>query len=89
MIYGGHFDPEIKKKRIKELENIMNSSNFWDDKENSEKVLSELNILKNKLSNIEELKEHIESNISIIELIKLENDKEMYDYVESDISNIT
>ena len=55
MIYGGHFDPEIKKERIKELENIMNNSNFWDDKEKSEEVLNELNLLKSKLSSIEKL----------------------------------
>ena len=54
MIYGGHFDPEVKKNRIKELEDIMNGPNFWDDKKSSEEVLNELNQLKNKISNIEE-----------------------------------
>ena len=48
MIYGGHFDPEVKKSRIKELEIIMNSPNFWDDKKSSDEVLNELNQLKNK-----------------------------------------
>jgi hypothetical protein len=52
MIYGGHFDPEVKKDRIKELETEMNDSNFWDDKTHSEEVLSELNFLKSiKLQN--------------------------------------
>ena len=34
----------------------MSSSNFWDDKNNSEKVLSELNFLKNKINKVEDLK---------------------------------
>ena len=54
MIYGGHFDPEIKKNRIKELEMEMNNSNFWDDKSHSEEVLNELNFLKSRLSKVEE-----------------------------------
>ena len=62
MIYGGHFDPDVKKDRIKELENEMNNSNFWDDKKHSEEVLNELNFFKAKLSKVEELKSKIESN---------------------------
>jgi len=89
MIYGGHFDPEIKKNRIKELENEMSSSNFWDDKKHSEEVLNELNGLKSKLSNIEELKKNIDSNLEIIELIKENFDKEMQELVENDIEKIS
>ena len=89
MIYGGHFDPEIKKNRIKELENEMSSSNFWDDKKHSEEVLNELNVLKSKLSNIEEFKKNIDSNLEIIELIKENFDKEMQELVENDIEKIS
>ena len=45
MNYGGHFDPELKQKRIKELEIIMNSSDFWNDKKKSEEVINELNLV--------------------------------------------
>ena len=85
MIYGGHFDPEVKKNRIKELEDIMNGPNFWDDKKSSEEVLNELNQLKNKISNIEELKTNIESNLEIANMIKESNDLEMQEMISNDI----
>ena len=42
MNYGGYFEPEKKQKRIQELENKMEESNFWNNKRESEKVISEL-----------------------------------------------
>lgn len=88
MIYGGHFDPEVKKNRIKVLENEINNSNFWDDKTHSEEVLSELNLLRNKLNLIEELKLNIESNLEIANLIKENNDLEMQEMIANDINII-
>ena len=88
MIYGGHFDPEIKKERIKELEVEMNSSNFWDDKKRSEEVLNELNFLKSKLSKVEELKNKIESNLEIVEMLKESNDNELLELVINDVKVI-
>ncbi len=88
MIYGGHFDPEVKKNRIKELEDGMNDSNFWDDKKHSEEVLSELNSLKSKLSKVEELKSKIESNLELTNMLKDNEDKELLEMIISDIPNI-
>ena len=69
MIYGGHFDPDVKKDRINELEIEMNNPNFWDDKTHSEEVLNELNYLKSKLVKVEELKNNIESNLEIVDIM--------------------
>ena len=88
MIYGGHFDPEVKKNRITELETDMNNPNFWEDKTHSEAVLSELNLLKSKINNIEELKLNIESNLEIANLIKENNDIEMQEMISNDIDVI-
>ncbi len=66
----------------------MNSINFWDDKNHSEEVLNEINTLKNKLSKIEKLKIEIESNLEIIDLIKLNFDEEMKELVENSIKTI-
>ena len=89
MIYGGHFDPDVKKDRIKKLENEMNNSNFWDDKKHSEEVLNELNFLKSKLSNIEKLKEKIESNLDIVLMLKENSDDELLELVVSEIDSIS
>ena len=88
MIYGGHFDPDNKKDRIKELENEMNGSNFWDDKKHSEEVLNELNSLKSKFTKVEELKNKIESNLEIVEMLKENSDDELFDLISSDINVI-
>lgn len=88
MIYGGHFDPDNKKKRIQELENIMNDSSFWLDKDNSSKIVNELNSLKNKIKKLEDLKINIESNLEVINLLKNESDEDMKVLIEKDISRI-
>ena len=88
MIYGGHFDPDDKKIRINELETEMNNPNFWDDKKHSEEVLSELNFLKSKITKVEELKNKIESNLELIEILKQDSDEDMYQLIESDIKII-
>ena len=85
MIYGGHFDPDNKKERISELESIMNQPNFWDDKKNSEEVLSELNLLKDKIKIIEELKINIDSNLELAKMLKNNNDLDMQKILEDDI----
>ena len=88
MNYGGHFDPEVKKKRISELEEEMNQPDFWSDKEKSEEVLNELNILKSKINNIEKLKENIESNLEIASMLKIDNDVDMLEIISNDIDVI-
>ena len=60
MIYGGHFDPDEKRKRVNELQEMMEKPDFWNDKCQSEKVISEFNDLKNLLEKTNELKSEIE-----------------------------
>jgi len=88
MIYGGHFEPEKKQKRIYELEKIMSSLDFWNNKSESEKVILELNTLKNIIEKVFSLKEKIESNIELIEELKKINDNELKALIETDIDEI-
>lgn len=86
MNYGGHFDPENKKDRISELESLMLDSNFWNDKENSEKVVSELNSLKKSLSDISNIKNEINDALELIEMLKIDNNEDVRSEIESNIS---
>ena len=61
---------------------------FWDSKKESEKTISELNELKNKLEKTSSLKNKIESNIEILETIKSDMDLEMKELLESEIDNL-
>lgn len=86
--YGGHFEPEKKQNRIKELENEMNSDNFWSDKLNSEKVIDELNYLKNILGSVSSLKDKVSDNLVIIDELKKNYDEEIKNLIEMEIDEI-
>lgn len=65
MIYGGLFDLDNKLIRKKELENIINDIDFWNDV-NREKLLSENNFLNELIDNIMYIKNKIDSNLDIL-----------------------
>lgn len=86
--YGGHFEPDKKIERIKELQKEMNEPNFWNDKKRSESIISEFNELQNTVNSLKELKDMINDNIDMIELLKNENDEEIRDLVISNMNFI-
>lgn len=45
-ICGGIFDLASKEARVKELETLMEASNFWEDKDKAQKIINESNQLK-------------------------------------------
>lgn len=81
MIYGGPFDLDTKQKRIEELEMMMQQSNFWDEKQNSEKVINELNSLKQIVNNVITYKEEINNHIELLEMLKKEYDEDLFNLV--------
>ena len=84
MIYGGYFEPDKKIKRKEELEGIMNSPNFWDDKKISEQVISELNEIKDTLDECSNLKNKIDSDIDFINILEDSFDEEIYSLIVDD-----
>jgi len=66
----------------------MNEPDFWNDKNSSESVISELNNLKNIINNVEELKNKIVSNLDLIEILKTEFDNEIKTMLETEIEDI-
>ena len=87
-IYGGHFDPDKKIVRIKELEDKMLEPNFWDDKRSSEKVIHELNSLKDSLERVSILKNKIDTNLVLATDLKNNEDVEVKELVELEIAEI-
>ena len=88
MSYGGHFDPDSKNKRINELESEMLDSNFWNDKEHSESVVSELNNLKNTINGVSMVKNEINDALELIEMLKLESNDDVKKELESSITKL-
>lgn len=88
MIYGGHFDTESKLKKIEELENITYQPDFWDDKDNADKIFRELNELKGVTSGITNIKEQIDNDIELIILMDSEEDPEIINSLNIDLDNL-
>ena len=77
MIYGGLFDLDSKLVRKKELDNIINSSDFWASNDR-ESILKENNSLNEIIDNIMYVKNKIDSNINIL---NDEIDEEMFSLI--------
>lgn len=73
MILGGHFDVGAKDKRIKELEDILNQPNIWNDNVYANKVNSELINLKKELSDLKKASSIVDGLKDLIELVSLDN----------------
>ena len=88
MIYGGYFEPKVKLSRKNELEGLINSPGFWDDKRKSESIINEFNNLKNILDSCSSLKNKIYSDIELVDLLNTSFDDEIFSIINSDISII-
>jgi len=89
MNYGGHFDIPKKEQEIKELEEKTNNLSFWNDREEAEKVIKELNNKKDLVNKINTLKEKITDNLGLISLIEIDYDEESLKEIEADIINLS
>ena len=50
-----HFDVENKEKELKELESKTTENDFWNDTDNSSKILKQINNLKSKVEGFKKL----------------------------------
>lgn len=76
------------KEKIKELEEAATAQDFWDDMENSQKVLQKTKQLKDKVLAYENLKTSWEDAIVLIDLANEENDESMLGEIKSTVEGI-
>ena len=72
-----HFDVGNKEKELAELEKQTTSNEFWNDTENSSKVLKKITSLKNKVNNFKKVNSELENLKDMNELLQMENDEEL------------
>ena len=72
-------DPDTLKGQIAELEEQSGAAGFWDDPQNSSKVLQKLSSLKAKLSQLQELQTRLEDAQTLIEMAEEANDASFVD----------
>ena len=84
------------KEEIKDLENQAAQNGFWDDLENSQKVLQRTSKLKNRVKQYDDLKQLYDDTMVMIELADEEEDESLYDEckegvdkVDSDLESMT
>ena len=66
----------------------MSEPNFWNDKNHSEAVVSELNSLKNSLTGVSKCKSEIEASLELIEMLKIEDNEDLKKELENNISKL-
>lgn len=69
-ISGGFFDIEEKEKKISELEQAASKPDFWNQGENSQKVMSEISSTKNLVNRWKELRKNHEDITAHLELVQ-------------------
>ncbi len=71
------FDIPQLEKRLEELEKETSKSEFWNNSENTAKVLSEIKKIKDKYTKFKQLENEIDNLLELSELIKEEYDEEI------------
>lgn len=70
-------DIESDKNELAELQTQVSADGFWDDLENSQKVLQRIKLIENKISKYEKLCSQLDDTLAIIELCEEEGDEAM------------
>ena len=85
---GGLFDILNKESKIKEYEELMNDSNFWNDIEKSNNINKELNSLKKETSLYNKLSTGINNSAEIIHMLEGEYNEELLAELEEDTNEL-
>ena len=88
LIYGGHFDIDFKKEEIKKLQSQTEQEGFWNDREQAENILREMNEKKSLVDQVEGMKSKINDNIELLDLLELEPDETTEQQLEQDTTTI-
>lgn len=88
MILGGLFDLAPKKERIQQLELKMAEPGFWNDQQGAQKIIDEVNGLKELVGDFEELQQAYEDLEVSYELVKEEDDKELRKELEQGVRSL-
>ncbi|WP_113867701.1 peptide chain release factor 2 [Paraliobacillus ryukyuensis] len=87
--FRGSLDLEEKRRRIAELEEEMAIPTFWDDQDTAQKVISEVNGLKDLVHTFDKHEDTLENLEVSYELVKEENDSELRAELEPEVQSLT
>lgn len=76
------------KMEIEQLEQRASQPGFWDDVENSQKILQKTGALKNKVAQYDELTEAYEDTLALIELANEEEDLSLLEEAQTEVEKV-
>ncbi len=79
------FDVPALKAKIQDLEQIAAQPEFWDDQNQAQETLQELNDLKDHIHQYYQWQTHLEDTRAVVELLELETDEALLQEAESTI----
>ena len=88
MNYGGYFDVDKKIIRIRELEQITSDANFWNNQKYVDEVMSELNNLKEIVHNNKDIRDMVESDLEMLDILELEMDNDIKTEIINNLDNL-
>ena len=83
-----HFDIPNLETNLKTLETETTKPEFWEDSQNSNKVLSKIKSIKGKCQKYRDLENEINNTIELVDLLKMEYDEELALEMIKDIKKI-
>ncbi|HEU5139245.1 MAG TPA: peptide chain release factor 2 [Bacillales bacterium] len=86
--FRGSLDLDTKKERIRELDLKMADPAFWDNQEEAQKVIQEVNGLKDLVGDFSELEEKYDNLEVSYELVKEEGDAELGQELEEGVRSL-
>lgn len=72
-----HFDISNLEKELKELEKETTSQEFWENQQNTSKVLKRITEIKNKIEEYKVAKNNLDNLIDLVDLLKTEKDEQL------------
>jgi peptide chain release factor 2 len=85
MTYGGIFDIEGKDKKAKELQEVSEGSDFWDDQQNAQKTMQEMATLKEWVNAWKSASQSLEDSKALIDLSEEIEDESQEAEIESEL----
>ncbi|MBQ9314684.1 MAG: peptide chain release factor 2 [Clostridia bacterium] len=86
---GESLDITAKKQELQELEEQTKANEFWNDQENSSKVLQSIKVLKDKINRFEEQAKLLEDIHAMIELIEELNEESMIEELKLEVKKFS
>lgn len=82
-----HFDIIKLEDELSNLEKETLQQNFWSDKENSNKILSRIKLIKSKVNSYKNLENELNELIDLLELVEVEYDEDIAKEILKNVEN--